>query len=444
MLRLQFTDGTDTFEFSANGITILDYNPGVKPRAQKTVDDSIEILIESDSVANQQAAKDGLNYWLALAAEIRHAVNEQQIWLRFKRHSESEWRQSPVLGGQLKSLSINEHSQLKERYEIQLTRMNFWEWDETDLPLSAFPTTGFATTAINITNQFTPLFVDPTIAGDAQVPMPVRITVTPDTGTPFDIDSFYLFHNAYGQFDARNKVHLLEGEDSIEGGTDESDTESRGDTYRLVTWAGTINEQAFAWDMSAALVATFGGQWYRVLARIAGDAPTEDVFMRMQLSYPSGVGLPQSPQSEVWINPVTDEGFKIVDLGAIQLPPVGVTPKPPAIQIGINVRSGAADSVGIDFVALCPTDSFLQAKAVSLYNSDPMDAIIFDGYIERTYLELNDEQFLDFQETGRHVGLVAGASNQFFTIVHDNRTSGSDINEIFGVTGTYKPRRLTV
>lgn len=444
MLRLQFTDGTDTFDFAVNGITVLDYNPGVKPRTAKTVDDSIEILIESNSVEDQQAAKDGLNYWLALAAELRHTVNEQQIWLRFKRHSESEWRQSPVLGGQLKSLSINHHSQLKESYEIQLSRMNFWEWDEADLPLSAFAAGPFATTEINITNQFTPLFVDPTIAGDAQVPIPVRITVVPNNDpTPIGIDSFYLFHNAYGQFDARNKVHLLEGEDSIEGGTDEVDTESRFDTYRLVTWTPSANEQIFAWDLSAALVATFGGQWYRVLARLV-DVPAEDLFLRLQLNYPSGVGSPQSPQSEVWINPVTDAGFRIVDLGAIQLPPVGVTPKPPAIQIAINGRSASADSIGIDFIALCPTDSFLQAKAVSLYNSDPMDAIIFDGYIGRTYLELDDEQFLDFQESGKHPGLVAGASNQFFTLVHDNRTSGSDINEIFGVTATYKPRRLTV
>lgn len=445
MLRLQFSDGTNFYDFGVHDITILDYNPGVKPRKYKTVDDSIEILIATDDINTQQTVKDQINNWLAKAAELTQAINETKIWLRFKREDESDWRQSPILGGTLKSLSINQHSQLKETYEIQLTRFNFWEWPEVPLGLSGNPAGPFVTTAITTTNQFTPLFIDPDMAGDGQVPTPIRLTVAPyHSPDPIPIDSFYLFHNAYSTFDAYSKAHLLEGEDSTLGGTDTLDTDSLGDYYRLVSWSPSTDTQKFAWTLSADLVASFGGRWYRVIARV-GSPPTEDLYAKVNLNYPSGAGSPQSPANEIYINATTDEGFRFVDLGAIQLPPVGMVPKPPSIEIAINLRSAAADSFGIDFIILCPTDSFLQATAVSLYNALLTDAVIFDGFIGRTYMESDDEQYLDYSELGQHPGILPGITeNQFITFAHDNRVDGADINQIFDVAATYKPRRLTV
>lgn len=445
MIRLQFSDGTNHYDFGVHGITVTDYNPGVKPRTVKKVEDSIEIVIASEDASGQQTTKDAINNWLSVAAELSPAVNESKIWLRFKRPSETDWRVSPIMGGVLKSLSLGDHSQLKERYEIQLTRLNFWEWPEVELGLSGNPAGPFVTSALTVTNQFTPLFIDPAMAGDGQAPTPIRLTVAPyNSPSPIPVDSFYLFHNAYSTFDAYSKVHLLEGEDSTLGGSDTLDTDSLGDYYRLVTWGGGGTDSAkFAWDLSADLVASFGGRWYRVIARV-GSTPTEDLYAKVELNYPSGSGSPHAPQSEIYVNAVTGLGFRFLDLGAIQLPPVGMTPKPPAIEIALNLRSAAADSFGIDFVILCPADSFLQATAVSLYNAFEVAAVIFDGYIGRAYVESDDQQFIDYQEIGQHPGIIPGRANQFITFAHDNRVDGADINQIFNVTATYKPRRLTV
>lgn len=445
MLRLQFSDGTNHYDFGVHGITITDYNPGVKPRTVKKVEDSIEIVIAAADIDAQQEVKDQINTWLAKAAELTAAINETKIWLRFKRASETDWRQSPICGGVLRSLSINDHSQLKERYEILLTRFNFWEWPELQLGLSGNPTGPFVTSALTVTNQFTPLFIDPAMAGDSQIPTPIRLTVAPyNSPAPIPIDSFFLFHNAYSTFDAYSKVHLLQGEDSTLGGSDTLDTDSLGDYYRLVTWGGGgTDSEKFAWEFSADLVSSFGGRWYRVIARV-GSPPTEDLYAKVDLNYPGGAGSPQAPQSEIYVQAGLGDGFRFLDLGAIQLPPVGMTPKPPAIQIAINLRSAAADSFGIDFVILCPADSFLHATAVSLYNAFEVDAVIFDGYIGRAYVESDDQQFIDFQELGQHPGILPGLDNQFITFAHDNRLGGADINQIFDVTATYKPRRLTV
>lgn len=446
MLRLQFSDGTNIYDFGVHSITIIDYNPGVKSRTAKRVEDSIEIIIAAADVDAQITVKDEVNNWLARAAELSSAVNESKIYLRFKRASETDWRESPIFGGVLKPLSINEHSQLQERYEIQLTRANYWDWPEVPLGLSGNPAGPFVTTALTVTNQFTPLFIDPAMAGDSQIPTPIRLTVAPyNEPSPIPIDSFYLFHNAYGTFDAYSKVHLLQGEDSILAGTDTLDTDSLGDYYRLVSWGGGgMDAQKFAWDLSSDLVASFGGRWYRVIARV-GSTPTDDLYAKVQLNYPSGAGSPAGAQSEIYVNAYTGLGFRFLDLGAVQLPPVGMTPKPPAIQIGINLRSNAADSFGIDFIILCPADSFLQATAVSLYNAFEVTAVIFDGVIGRAYVESDDQQFIDYQEIGQHPGILPGiTANQFVTFAHDNRADGADINQIFDVTATYRPRRLTV
>lgn len=444
MIKLQFSDGTNHYDFDVHGITVIDYNPGVKPRTAKKVEDSIEIMIAADDAESQQTTKDEINNWLALAAELSPAINESKIWLRFKRPSETDWRVSPILGGVLKSLSLGDHSQLKERYEILLTRLNFWEWPEIELGLSGNPAGPFVTTALTVTNQFTPLFIDPAMAGDGQIPTPIRLTLAPyNSPSPIPIDSFYLFHNAYSTFDAYSKAHLLQGEDSTAGGSDTLDTDSLGDYYRLVTWGTSIDAAKFTWDLSADLVASFGGRWYRVIARL-GSAPTEDLYASVELNYPGGAGSPQAPQSEIYVQNALGDGFRFLDLGAVQLPPVGMVAKPPALELAINLRSEAADSLGVDFVILCPADSFLQATAVTLYNAFEVSAVIFDGYIGRVYVESDDQQFIDYQEIGQHPGIVPGRANQFITFAHDNRVDGADINQIFDVTATYKPRRLTV
>lgn len=441
-MNVRFSDETTAYDFTVAGITVLSYAPTTGKRGDERVTDTIEILIAGGDADTQQVIKDELNNWLALAYEQWETVSQSRIYIEIRNNGDTDWRRSELLSGRLQATrqTLDSHSQFKQEYNLIVERRNWWEWPEVQAELSLDNDT-FTTDLMLLTADAAPVYFG-TIEGDPQTPVPVRLEIY--NGGGFNAcDTFYISHNVFGTLDPTADEHILEGEDSTAGGTPTSDVDKRGDYYMLKTWATTIDENIFSWDLTAAQVAACGGRWYRILA-VVSSPPADDLFLKVQLEYPGGVGGPAYVPTEYYVTPTIDAGFQIVDLGAIQLPPTGYTANPSGLILSINGRSAGADEIGIDFVQISPTDGFYKAQLVTLYNAIVTEWIKFDGRLGKSYIVDDDGyEYLDFADEPPQISLWPGRS-QWITVLHDNRLAGVEVNDTWGIQAFYRPRRVSV
>lgn len=442
-MQVRFSDESTAYDFAVAEITVLSYAPTTGKRGDLRVTDTIEILIATGDIEEQQIVKDALNNWLALAYEQWETVSQSRIYIEIKNNGDTDWRRSELLGGRLQATrqTLDSHSQFKQEYNLIIERKNWWEWPEIQLGLSDDNVTFLDDDLMILTSGAEPVYFGE-VLGDPQTPVPVRIEIY--NGGGFNAcDTFYIAHNVFGALNPLTDQHILEGEDSTETGTVTANVYKRSDAYMARSWAGAIDENIFSWDLTAAQVAACAGRWYRVLA-VINVPPASDLFLKVQLEYPGGAGAPAFVPTEYYINPTTDAGFQVVDLGAIQIPPTGFTSNPSPLVLSINGRSAVADDIGLDFVQLAPTDGFYKASLVTLYNALVTEWIKFDGRIGKAYIVDDDEyEYLDFAEGPPHISLWPGRS-QWMTILHDNRVNGVEVNDTWGIQAFYRPRRVTV
>lgn len=453
-MQVRFSDGTTTYSLYTGDVTILSYTPTVGERSKDRVTDTLDIFIAAASVANQQATKDAINSWLALAREQWESVNETKIFIEIKQESEDDWRRSELLGGRLQptAQALDSHSQLKQQYTLIVERRNWWEWDEVELALSTDGTT-FATGGVEITVDGSSIYLQGTdIEGDPQQPVPCRIELTEPTGSFYpDIDKIYVCHKVFA--DLSGNDHILEAEAATPTAGATADATARGGQVNRLTWSATMDQvHKLKFGLSSALLADLGGRWYRLLASVKGTF-TGTLYGHFSLfwnGYQANLHSPIAETEEISIPASAIGNFSLLDFGAIKLPPF----VPGALAMGgltLTLRLRTLTTTGtldVDFLLLAPTDSFYVAKSGNVART--CDQVIMDGRLPKTYVReyIANTAIDEFGDVGRHVSLWPGR-DQWLGVMQTYYDGGSAYDDFvwdipWDVRVYYRPRRSTV
>lgn len=449
-MEVRFSDGTTTYNLHTGNVTHLSYTPTVGAGKDR-VTDTLEILIAAADLASQQATKDTINGWLALAREMQETVSETRIWIEIKQTSETDWRRSELLGGRLQPMAgtLDGHSQLKQAYQMVFERRNYWEWPEEELPISINNST-FATGGVVVTADGEAIYLQGAdIAGDPQQPVPVRIELTEPTSTYYEgITKFIVCHNVFAG--VTGNAHILEAEQAAPTGGATADALARGGQVNRVTWTGgpMNNAHMLKFGLGSALLSNLGGRWYRLLLAVKATI-TEPLYGHFSLfwgGYQANIHSPITETEEIEIKNSPLGAFRLLDFGALQLPSFVSGTMPPAgltltLRLRTTVTSGQLD---VDFLHLTPTDSLYVARSGNIANT--MDKVVMDGRLPKTYTrQIFTSQAIDeFSDVSKHVSLWPGR-NQWLGILQTyNHDEIFQIDVPWNMRIYYRPRRSTV
>jgi len=442
-MDVRFSDGTDVYSLTDDGVSVTSYAPKVEDRAKESVSDSLEIVLKSDTLADQQTKKDTINYWLALAREQWRTVNDSHIYLEIKQTGESDWRRSEMMGGRLQPMAgtLDSHSQKVQQYLLIVDRRNWWEWPEEELPLSLDNAT-FATGGVTVDNTGTPIFIQAEdVLGDPQTSIPCRIEITPADTNQY-IDRIYISHNVFANLNPLTPQHLIFATDATAPLPLDDGTDTDGTAYVRMWQTGASTEQLEI-PISSAKLGALGGRWYRLLGRIKTEDATESVFGQIYL-YAQGHTSENVMAATEWTLIATDPtaGYDLIDFGAMRLPTLMTSYAASALEFYVRARSADAFEVRLDFIQLSPVDSFHHVASTNTSALNP-ELIVADGRINRTYMLAVDESVDAFSDVSEHLSLWAGR-DQWLTILHRNAANLMERDQELDVRIYYRPRRVTV
>lgn len=326
---------------------------------------------------------------LATVQTIRNLLNEaaldsesigQPVYLEFLAPTASTFYRSKILtsgmdwdGEPIRHKLDNATNTVS--VNVTITRVNFWEGTETEIPLSTqaqSEASGGRTVYNNdnatANNNYCQIAAN-RVTGD--LPAPVKLRIVQATAGSIGWRSFYVGNNAFSA-PASADVWLL-GSESLGGAT--------------YSWgAGGIghNSLMFIFNLSSALLSQTRGRTFRILA--AFTSATAGMYWRAGIySNYQNFFLPVRVGRERYNSDAAGAiANKLMDLGALPIPPGGYDVAPGGAALVISARCAVAGSVTLDFVNLMAcqvTDefnSFLSFEQLG-YSVDQNERVDIDG-----------------------------------------------------------------
>lgn len=449
---LSITDGTTTVSLSTSNILLLNYVP-VAAEMQDTaqfvtggdggevlpmfsnVTETIEIMFENSSKTALQAQVNSINQLLYLAKHRQTKRTGSKVYLLFTVDGDSDTYRSEVLSGRLElgEDAMRHYANIKVQARLYVTRRYYWEDNsETELQLSksnVSATTG-GVTIYNHDDSGTGQDNWVQIAAaqvDGDLPAPLRLTMTNNSGATQNYSSFYIGTNAFS--DPANFTHIIEGEDAISGGTVTSDSSCSGGS-KLVnsSWTGTNLVQLPLEDTQ---LQKTDGRWFRLIMRLADL--TSSCYITPQIRDGNGL-ITLYSGNEVLIN----SDASLVDLGAVPLPPSAANVSWSDMVLTLSMRAVSTAGIQIDFVCLMPTDSYATFKQLG-YGIPNNGVVTIDG-IEGA---IHSAGFPIYSAPMPTVWVYPNKLQRLI-FLHDETTGPPDIDNTFSVRAYYRKRRLTI
>lgn len=449
---LSITDGTTTISLSTSNILLLGYVPmsaDMQDTAQfvsggdggeilpvyANVTETIEILFENTSKTALQAQVASVNRLLYLAKHRQTRRTGSKVYLLFTVDGDSDTYRSEVLSGRLElgEDSMKHYANIKMQARLYINRRYYWENNsEVELQLSksnVSATTG-GVTIYNHDDSGTGHDNWVQIAAaqvDGELPAPLRLTMTNNSGSSQAYASFYIGTNAFS--DPANYTHIVEGESATSGGTTASDaTCSGGSRLNNNSWTGTNLIQL---PLTGTQLQKTDGRWFRVLMRIV--SLTSSCYITPQIRDNNGL-ITLYSGNEVLVN----SNASIIDLGAVPLPPSAANVSWDDMKLTLSMRAVGTAGIQIDFVCLMPTDSYANFKQLG-YNIPNGDSIVIDG-VENV---IHSEGWPIYSAPMPTVWIFPNKLQRLI-FLHDETTGPPSIDNTFSVRAYYRKRRLTI
>lgn len=341
---------------------------------------------------------------------------------------------SEIIAGRLEldDKALDTWSNVKIEARLHITRRFYWEGAQTELALTTF-TEGPVTGGVTLYNDHRNWG---TIAANAvlgSLPAPLIIELKNNTGSTKVYRNIYLCNHAFGNLGGSS--HALEGESAVSGGSTASGAGNTAGSYRTITVNGTDEIQ---WALSSATMAQTAGRRFRILGRFTSLSAVatyitpqiRDRYGLITLATGDEVELPTS-------------GDRIVDLGALPLPPGGYSNNWMETRLVLKIRTGASATVKIDYLQVFALDSYrrLYQRGYAVLNN----SYIWDDGIEGlTALVESGPYEPIYTVTGAPLYAWPGISDvQRLHVLHDEGST-APITNTFLLRAYYRPRRLTV
>lgn len=421
---LTITDGSSTVQLSNSTNQIIEYLPQVAD-GTNNVTESARIIFDSSTAT--RAALVSLNR-LFEQARIRQKLHiGPQVYAKYSPSSlESPYR-SEILDGRC---AIDDP--LARQLIISWTRRYFWESDsEYALGMTNDLITMPATTlTFNNANRGSYANVarisGSSIGGD--IPTPARMVLTNTYNSADSTRDYYIGHwvELNGQL-----PHMLE----CDTGTvyNGSSIVSQNAVLSASTTSGNL---VWSKPMPSGLLAAARGGMFRLLAKTDTVSGVAGLYLKAKIS----IDLVSTQYDGEWVA-VPTAGAGVLDLGAVQLPPNGVsgaTVYPLTLELHAK-HTGTSSTIPVDFVQVTPTRSYRVLKArgfstgygVSLHDNPVGEALYTDGWV--------NGQLANYTAIGDPIMLVPGKTNALYLL-----TVSADVVRTTTLQVFYRPRRLII
>lgn len=433
---LRLNQGGTTYSLTSGDVLTLAYTPRVGANDETTVVDSIELLLYGATAAAVQAAAWAIERILVAARQRQADQAGSRVYLEMQLDADSEYWRSEIIDGRLTFAdgALDLQAARKVAAVLILARVNSWESGESELPLSTKRLSA-ATGGRSIGNHFDA--DDNNSSGNyvqiaagqvtGSLPAPARITLENLTASSQDYRNIYIGANAYS--DPVNFAHVIEGEAAAPSyGTSVSLSSCSGGAYLSKTVTGSSFIQ---WTLPAATLAAAQGRFFRLLMRLASISGS--CYLRPVVRDSTGlvdlfVGDERLVSSEV----------ALVDLGTLPLPPSGGAVIWGDLTLLLMVRSAAGVTLGLDFVQLTPTDSFVHIKqrGLSLASGGIITIDGIDGAVHGGGSPI-------YTPVQMPLWLQPNLLQRLY-VLHDEGTGAPAISNSWNVRVYYRKRRLTL
>ena len=336
--------------------------------------------------------------------------------------------------------SLSYYAQGSLGVDLIFTRPNYFDGEETALPISnsngANVTTGLTLynhddSSFGHDNFF---FVD-AIAFNTELPAPIKLELTNTTSTGVTQD---ILVGSY-QYNALSGHPLLiyEGESST-GGTNQSDSNSSGGSFKRLSWSATAWSSLLTWTVSASNTTKFQGRAVLPVIRLANTFAYTDLQLRIVIS--SG-GLTLYQGAAVHAEP--SRGYMVFP--PIRLPASVLSrilyAKAHELSIQALKISGASYTVDVDTLHLFPLDSFSHYQAMVPLSQT--DRLIDDAFAGVTHAVQSDNELATHTPL-RQGHFLSQAHSAYFHVLQTDASHTMPIARTLSAKAWYRERKRIV
>lgn len=449
-MQMRLTRGATNISLSGGYGTIIACTYLQQSAAQEDDEntETVEIVLEGTR-ANMLADLRLIETWLADAEknQVERLVNDR-IFLEWDIESSGTWYRTEILRGRVERGGVFRHLRLGAvAAGIVITRRNFWEGPETQIPLTngngtnntsgliVFNCNDGSGTSPNKRHNYIEIGSS-AVAGT--LPTPLRLEMTNQYDIAARLNSLWVSHNVFS--DPANFAHMIEAESAAAGGTTVVHASASGGNVRQFTWSGDTQQLIGRWVLSTDFLNRARGRWFKVLARFTGFPASER--LQIKLTFPTGSPLtPVAVSQEVLLNPLP-----IQDIGTIQLPPWLITASGDLapVDLALYARKPGGSSLTIDFLQVTALDSY-RLLVPRGYGAAYQVRIADDG-IEQS---LWTDGWTPAGKTGHYTAvgdypqLQPGKLQRFYFLM-DGSSNDADIARKISLKAYYRPRRWSL
>lgn len=305
-----------------------------------------------------------------------------RVFVQWKESASGDTWRSEILDGRIEydKDTIGYFWQANElNFTIAITRRNYWEGSETELPLANGNESVGGTPQLNGINVFNcddasgsapnkrVNYVEiaaAAVIGD--LPAPPRLEFTNTYNNVTGDRNLHVCHSLLP--DPANLVHLLEAE-AATGGSGSADATCSGGNYQSNTLGGDSEQVLFTWTPNAAAWNAMGGNWFKVFARMR-TLPTGTTKVRLQVFAGATMFWQQPTQTTL------DTTTYLQELGTVQLPPAYLAGSRYPMSIVLTGQKTGGLTLALDFLMVFPLDAmreFIPKGAGLEYNARLVD-----------------------------------------------------------------------
>ena len=448
------TDGTTTISLVASSVYLENYDLKVPQDDDKTVVDTVDILITGTTGALMQTKARAIESMIEAARRYQKTRTGARVYVTAQLISDTDAWRSELIGGRMELAedALAVWGNYKMRATLYLERVPYWEGPETGIPLANGNGTwdGSSATGLAIYNCNDGVGSSPNkrhnyvqiAAGviTGTLPAPVKVEFKQNLAGTMSISGLYMATNA--DSDPANLVHMIEAESRAWGGTVTVDANcSGGDKVSFSAYTGSA--QAY-WNLDAAIIQKTAGRWFRLLLAVRSRNATAAQMETIQADLRDSTGvnvLYRGP--EVPFNAANTAGDPLVDLGAFPLPPGSSAASYDRVQLWITLRlaSGSA-TTALDFIQMTPADAYRPVRIVPIGILSG-DVVVDDGIDGVSYATANGFRG-PFLRTFTDPLVVWPGKLQRIYVLTDCDTMDFSITDKLLMRAWYRPRRLTV
>ena len=448
------TDGTTTISLVASDVALENYDLKVPQDDDKTVVDTVDILISGTTGALMQTKARAIESMIEAARRYQKTRTGARVFVTAQLISDTDAWRSEIIGGRMELAedALAVWGNYKMRATLYLERVPYWEGPQAGIPLANGNGTwdGSAATGLaiyncndgsgsspNKRNNYVQIAANDVVG---TLPAPVKVEFKQNLAGTMLLSGLYMATNADSA--PTTLVHMIEAEDRAWGGTVTADAACSGGSKNVFS-AYTGSAQAY-WNLDSAIIQKTAGRWFRLLLAVRSRNATAAQMETIQADLRDSTGVnvlfrgPETP-----LNAANTSGDPIVDLGAFPLPPGSSAAAYDRVQLWITLRlaSGSA-TTALDFIQMTPADNYRPVKIVPIGILSG-DVLVDDGIDGASYATASGYRG-PFLRTFTDPLVVWPGKVQRIYVLTDCDTMDYSITDKLLVRMWYRPRRLTI